>query len=762
MSVRKPDISFPNQLALTTAAVVAVAVFVMSLVYTNQAISVTEELTVEHLDKEARLLALHFKEAHAQMHRDALFLSRTPPIEGIIRSARSGGQDPLDGSTMVLWRQRLGRIFVSHMGLRPSYTQLRYIGLNDQGRELVRVNRALGGPVVVAEERLQQKLGEPYIAASLELKPGEVHYSEVTCNREHGRDLEECVPTTRVVVPVFAEGGELFGFIVINAQYEQLLADVFKQMAPEGTVCVMNQSGDYMLYERRGAKATLHMRGADLAPFGMERLLGDATQVGVEDKEALVRTVRIDLEEAKTRRFFFLTLAAPRDVLLAKIGAIQRWTVMVGLLVLLIGCALVWWVAQQVSRPLMKMTRQLRRRGAGAESIDLPLERDDEVGELALAFDAAFKQVQAAARSEERLKKRMLSIIHSAPDGIISIDPQGRVVLFNPACELIFGYRAEEVVGQNVKMLMPALYRSEHDGYLSRYRETGEKHIINQRREVEGLRRDGSTFPMYLNVSEVVLDGEPMFTAVIQDITERKQMEEALVRSNEELESFASAASHDLRSPLRGVKVLATWLGEDLKEHMDEEHQENMELLINRVERMERLLSDLLEYARVGSQKILESGEQLSAEALVRDVVATLSPPEGFEVVLDASLGGVELHRMPAYQVFHNLINNAIKHHPDKGQGQVRVQLSTGAQGEVVFAVKDNGAGIPPRHHARVFEMLQTLRPRDEVEGSGMGLALVKKIVEKQGGELGVESSPGEGATFWFSWPGAKRVGAAA
>ncbi len=220
---------------------------------------------------------------------------------------------------------------------------------------------------------------------------------------------------------------------------------------------------------------------------------------------------------------------------------------------------------------------------------------------------------------------------------------------------------------------------------------------------------------------------------------------------NKELEEFAYAASHDLKAPLRVIDNASKWLEEDLEEHLTEDTRKSMNLLRGRVKRMERLLDDLLEYSRIGRVADGRFVELVAGDALMANILALLSPPEGFTVSCAAEFAQIRVRRMPLQQILMNLIGNAVKHHHRK-DGHIEVSVrDCGA--EHLFSVKDDGPGIAPQFHEQIFKMFQTLKPRDQVEGSGMGLALVRKNIEIFGGTLKLDSVEGKGSTFHFTWP---------
>jgi PAS domain S-box-containing protein len=272
--------------------------------------------------------------------------------------------------------------------------------------------------------------------------------------------------------------------------------------------------------------------------------------------------------------------------------------------------------------------------------------------------------------------------------------------------------------------------------------------------------------------------GEPdRLVGVCMDVTDRKRSEEALrqseqnlrlraeeltrvahalERSNRELDAFAYAASHDLRAPLRGIANLAQWIEEDLQQQdrLPPETAEMLQLMRSRMHRMEALIEGLLQYSRAG--RLHQPPEMVNTRKLVRDVVDLLSPPEDVTVSISSDLPAFVTSRLPLQQVFLNLIGNALKH-ANRQHADVEISWSD-AGPSFEFSVKDNGQGIPKEFQDRIWGIFQTLEARDQVEGTGIGLALVKKLIEAEGGRVWVDSEAGHGATFKFLWPKTART----
>lgn len=372
---------------------------------------------------------------------------------------------------------------------------------------------------------------------------------------------------------------------------------------------------------------------------------------------------------------------------------------------------------------------------------------------------ATVHDVRVRVAAEMALKDseaRMRAVFETAADGIVTIDERGCIERANPAAERMFGYTEAELSGRNVSLLMPSPDRERHDGYLRHYLATGCRRVIGQGREVYGLRKDGAIFPMELAVTEMRIAERRMFTGLLRDITVRRESErqsarlvQELRRANEELGNFAYVVSHDLKAPLRAIASLADWIATDYAERFDDEGREHMRLLIGRTQRMGRLIDGILQYSRVGR----EGGtlRMVDLNPLVAEVVDLLAPPPTIRVAVAPALPSLWTEPTRIRQVFHNLISNAINY-MDKSPGWIEVGCGE-EEGCWRFSVRDNGPGIEARHLERIFQLFQTLAPRDRVESTGVGLALVRKIVGLLGGRVWVESTPGQGSAFHFTLP---------
>lgn len=376
-----------------------------------------------------------------------------------------------------------------------------------------------------------------------------------------------------------------------------------------------------------------------------------------------------------------------------------------------------------------------------------------------------------AGERDERARLRFEALMDNSPDAVITIDRKGIVRQFNLAAQRLFQYAQADVIGRNIKMLMPEPYHSAHDGYLRHHMETGEKHIIGTIREVSGRRSDGIVFPLDLSISDLPAESEREFIGVLRDLTARKKQEENLrqtliqlsayaadlERSNKELDDFAYVASHDLKEPLRGIHNHSRFLLEDYGDQLDADAKRRLDRLVRLSQRMEKLVNDLLYFSRIGRQEPAIRATDLSM--VINDVISTLEQfleERKAQVVIVGDMPEVTCDSVRVTEVFRNLIVNAVKYN-DKSDKLVEVgSLSShpDAAGRIwrqVFFVRDNGKGIAPEFHEDIFRMFKRLERSDDDDGTGAGLTFVRKIVQRHGGQIWLQSEPEQGTTFYFT-----------
>ncbi len=402
------------------------------------------------------------------------------------------------------------------------------------------------------------------------------------------------------------------------------------------------------------------------------------------------------------------------------------------------------------------------------------------------------------SRSTRLTDPRFDEILASANDAIISIDESHVITLFNRGAERIFGYSAADIIGQPLDRLIPERFVARHGNQVRDFSAAPEaSRMMAQRGEIYGRRRDGSEFPAEASISKFRGPNGLVFTVILRDITERRaaelilrgahdelerrvrertaELEERnaqlqqeiqerrraekllaeqareLARSNADLEQFASVASHDLQEPLRMVASYTQLLGKRYRNRLDGDADEFMGFIVDGALRMQRLINDLLTFSRVGSRgKGFQPVDLAASVAQVRINLRAAIDESGARIST-GTLPMVNADATQMEQLLQNLIGNAIKFR--KGPAPCIHIDARREDAAWRITVQDDGIGIDARYAARIFVIFQRLHTAAEYPGTGIGLAICKKIVERHGGQIGVQSTPGEGTSFSFTLP---------
>jgi PAS domain S-box-containing protein len=375
---------------------------------------------------------------------------------------------------------------------------------------------------------------------------------------------------------------------------------------------------------------------------------------------------------------------------------------------------------------------------------------------------AAIRDISVRKEAEMHLAQmegRYRGLLEAAPDAMVVVNAAGEIVLLNVQAEKQFGYSRNELVGQQVKNIIPEGFaeRLIADGTRSAAEALAQQ--IGTGIELIARRKDGSEFPIEIMLSPLESAEGILVTAAIRDISVRKEAEQHLVktvgelkRSNDELQQLAYVSSHDLQEPLRMVASYTQLLAKRYKGRLDSEADEFITFAVDGCKRMQGLIQDLLAYSRAGT-----NGKELcevSGEDALRGALTNLriTLEQSGAVVTHDSLPALMTDETQLTQVFQNLVGNAIKY---RGAEVPRVHVSATKNGdsEWIFSVRDNGLGIAPQYFERIFILFQRLHGRNEFEGTGIGLAICKKVLERLGGRIWVESQPEKGSTFHFALP---------
>jgi signal transduction histidine kinase len=714
------------------------------------------------------------------LRRDVAFLAAAPAVQSFLRARRHGGIDPVDRLTERQWRQRLAELFEARLSYTPEYFQIRLINAAGPGRELIRVERSGKAVNTVSDEQLQEKGQRAYFQQARQSPPGAVYLSRVELNEEHGRISEPRIPSLRAATVIADPGGDPFAILVITKNLQPRFDKMLAAQADRHTLYLFDENLDFLLHPNPshsfGFQLGTPFRVTQQFPGLRETLLASGPPEAVVDdlltgESTLATLSRVQPDAGVSSRSFGVLLTTRYADAIAPLIE-RRWQLVAfNLLVVVVTSGTVLFFSRRLTRPLREITAAVRSFGKGGQDLPLPLTATDEAGVLARAFDAMSGEVrrhaaeleaevaerrrtaEALSVSEQRLRFALAAaragawewdlttdktLWDESVDAMAAIDPK----TFRGTIDSWLGLMHPEDVGN-----VPEAKRQtveEDQPYAVEFRIRGR----------EGDWRHWSARGDLVR-SE---DGRPLkLIGISWDVTQARLAEERirqyaaeLERKNREMEQFVYSVSHDLKSPLVTCKGFTGILKEDLAEGRIAEALDSAQRVERATAHMGRLIEDLLQLSRVG--RVANKSEAVQVSALVGELAEELrlAAKPGVLVEVDAGMPVIDADPMAISRLFQNLLVNAFQYGCSAAQPRITVG-SRMAGGEVLFFVRDNGPGIAAEYHEKIFGLFQRLEANQG--GTGIGLAIVSKIMEVHEGRAWVESAPGAGATFWLAFP---------
>ena len=773
-------ISILHKLSITSVTLVLFCIAIVSWVFYSKTSALLVEETLDDISLNIRNAGIRVREHITVQNEDVLFLANMPPIQGILRAQNIDRYDQNDKSTYQQWEKRLQSIFVTMLKSKSHYLKLRFIDKN--GQEKIVVGRENGNIVALSGKQLQNKSRRTYFIETLKLAKDSVYSSEINLNREHGKVSEPHEEVLRSSAPVYNElTGEVSGILLITAEIGSELRKIQSEFEFESSkIYITNDRGGYLLHPDNskiyGFDLGKRYRIQEDIPQLAKLFLPDNKDdnVTLQPKniggEHVINFTKIRFDTERPERFIAIGMTELYSSITAKQVGVLTNVVWIALLLAVAATLLAIWFSFRLSRPIKNITQAVEDfTHQRATNEVMPVHLNDEIGVLARSFDSMIVQIEEAqlnlkhanktleSRVAERTldldvsEKRQRSIVENMVDGLITIDEKGLIQSFNSAAEKLFGYQPNEVIGYNIKMLMPEPYQSEHDGYLHNYHQTGEKKIIGIGREVEGLRKNGSTFSLELAVAEMVVSGETIFTGVVRDITERKEMDRM---KNE----FISTVSHELRTPLTSIRGSLGLLSSGTVGELPESANEMLKIASNNTERLLLLINDILDIQKIESGKMRFKFETVDLNLFIKQAItdhAEYGNQHGVTFILGKVLDGVHIYadKDRLMQVVGNLLSNAAKFSNDSDKVDISVAMHHSGRLRISFT--DYGVGIPDKFQPKLFERFTQSDSSDTrvKGGTGLGLSISKVIIEKHGGLIGFVSKEGIGSTFYIELP---------
>lgn len=428
------------------------------------------------------------------------------------------------------------------------------------------------------------------------------------------------------------------------------------------------------------------------------------------------------------------------------------------------------FLQKRISRPIIQLADTAKYVSDKQDySIRATKSDEDEIGSLTDSFNVMLNRIQTQTQALVESNSRIQSVINSSLSAVIIMNQAGVVTDWNERAVKIFGWQQDEIIGKDLSvMIVPERYRSAHQQGLANFFITREGPVLNKVVELSALRKGGNEFPVELLICTLTTDNIISFCGFVTDISERKQAEQEaksfnqrlerlveertveLKSANSELESFSYSISHDLRAPLRSIHGYMNILAEEYGNQLDEEANRLINIILQNGQKMGQLIDDLLAFSRLGRSELNKS--RISMDEMVSSILEEQKKYEkGREMEINISpMPFAHADHTTIRQVWVNLISNALKYSRQRSKTIIQIG-SMEKNSETVYFVKDNGAGFNMKYYDKLFGVFQRLHSHTEFEGTGVGLAIVQRIVSRHGGKVWAEAKVDEGATFYFT-----------
>lgn len=756
-------IRFPLRTRLVLATCLLAIVFSLGLSYLHfkrlSHAALSHEIA--QMGEETHLLLLNYQNRHDQVADDMVMIDSSPSLHGLMHAYVKTASTEFPGQPTTSDPLETARdYFVSLLHSRSEYLQVSLLSTQDNGREVLRVERKGTEIRAVPVDKLLSRdaaatlpdvfgrdWGKRHSAGNYE---AELLFLSSAQDPAPGQLPGKRSEAMTVAYPIMHEGHVPIGYILLVVSLKDAVTSTFSTLGPGEVGYLSTPSGLYY----RDAKCAACQLPRSQVPAKVSSLFRTAQEsskdsgiiIGADTISYFLRDKSSDEARHKDS---VLILQKPRDQIFGGARAIAGESFLIAFAAILLLGLTTARVTHQLMKPLKLLESEVRLARSREEPPKLPVSASDEVGSVARAFQGL---IDDYARSENRLS----SLIENMGDGVITIDGDGTLTSYNPACERIFKWTEGEVLGQSIELLMPNGMAEMHADSLARFRawagqEAPPNNLPLRGRELLGLRKDGTTFPMELTVSELQIGGELTLIGIVRDITERRLAEKAK-------SEFVATISHELRTPLASIHGA---LGLIRTEHIanDPVRTRRMaEIATINSKRLMSLIDDILDIEKLERSELSMSREVTKLRPVVMDAVSSFQfygkeAGVAMEFVDTGADANVLIDPERIVQVVGNLLSNAVKF--SEAGSCVRVWMQNLDGRWIRVLVEDEGCGIPQSAWATIFEKFKQVDSSDirRFGGVGLGLNIARTIIERHGGKIDVESEVGEGATFHFDLP---------
>lgn len=703
------------------------------------------------------------------LRADAQLLAESP----LIRRWFPLQSDSVDDASSLEYRQLVEQSFQALLTRHPEYYQVRVLSL--QGQELIRVERIDGKIVIQNASALQDKSNRDYFLKALSLPKGSVYLSDINLNQEFGRIATPELTTIRATSPIYDLADQPSGFVVINKDIGGFVANIVNADAI-GDVYIVDAEGyfishpnkEYTFGAQRGAGHTISLfwpniaGNVDLSPQAQSRKI----QSLIYD-DFVVNARRVIYDAGDRRSVITIVQMTPSSFFLQQVTDSFKRQFFGAAVIVLVCVVVAGLFSRLISRRVLIIRALSEYVAEGGRDISLPEKKRDEVDDVVKAFRI---MVQHVVDREARLRAhshKNNEIMNTVLNGVITSTAEGVIEEVNHFAAELFESSRQEMLGKHVSSYLKANGEGAEHAFQFCYSQNSNPYRCTK---VQGVRAQGS-FSVQLSVGKFTLEGNDYYVAAVEDIGEREKIQQSLdlyakklESSNQELQSFAYVASHDLQEPVRKIQSFGELLEREEKENLTESGRLYLDRMISGANRMRTLISSLLELSRIGRTEV--DREWVELGDVCKDVIEDLCDQ------IAAKRVNVRVGTLPnvygvstqVRSLMLNLIGNAIKYSSEDVESTVEIGECTPSDASVashpeladlpvVFYVQDNGIGIPADCREKIFIAFERLHGKSQYPGTGIGLAICKKIVEGMEGVIFVESATPRGSTFVVALP---------
>ncbi len=675
---------------------------------------------------------------------DALFLASTPPIMGILRASKNKGIDPKDGSSIETWKKRLQTIFEEMLFINSDYTQLRYIGSENEGKEIVRVERFGNKVLSVKEINLQKKGNTDYFKNTLKEYPYKVYFSKISANKEFGKVIYPVQMVLRAGVPIFESNQSAFGGVFINADYTTLFKGLDFLNKNTHILLIKDESGRALVSYSDGFKFYTDENNLEINHSDLFKIKEDKPQVF---------STKLYYNDLNPEQYLTISLSSATNQVEKELLASYLSEGIVVLFLLLVSTMVSFLFAKRFVKPLESLQYLTQRisRGDYNEEHLIYSKDSSEVGFLNNALIDMAKDVRDSKKQVEDQKKALDS---SAI--VVETDDRGKITYVNEKFIEISGYSRGELLGQDHRIINSGFHDKDFFKELWGTIKNGlvwKGEIKNRSKDGEFYWVDTTIYPVRGNDNKIF-----KFIAIRLDITEPKRIQEDYLKALETRTNFLANMSHEIRTPLNGIMGFTEIL---MQKKLDLDSKAEVEHIRNCSEGLLQIINDILDISKMESGKLEFTHDVLSIKDCIEksiSVVETNLKEKDLKFdykvssQIDEKLIGDE---MRIRQVLLNLLSNAIKFSPDRGTISLNLSLENDDHSfqTLYFIVEDKGIGISPEQQEKLFESFNQADSSisKKYGGTGLGLAITKKIVNRLGGDIWIESEINKGTKIHFT-----------